>query len=106
MRSNVEPIQLTFWSPVAAVFAAGVAFLWMRLGKRRGAPVAFPAFARYVFGWALTAGAGAFVAALLFGIVTDASTGPLGALFVFGPIGFTVGAIVGVGRCLATWHRA
>jgi hypothetical protein len=93
----MEPIQFIFWSPIAVtLFAVGV-FAWTRLTKRSATTIAFSLFVKTVLGWAFGLGAAAFTASLIYSKIVGASTGPLGAIFFFGPLGFTLGVIVGLG---------
>jgi hypothetical protein len=102
----MEPIQFTFFSPIVASFLAVLAFVCVRLINSGAPPAAFSRFVRIVFGWALGLGAAAFAVSLLLAFMAGASTGPLGAIFVFGPVGFTLGTIIGVSLWLFRRHRA
>src|SRR3989344_5526038 len=91
----MEPIQLIFCSPIAATLFAVVIFMLVRLSNRNTSPGAFSLFLKIVLGWALGLGVAAFAVSLFYSKMVGASTGPLGAIFVFGPLGFTVGVIIG-----------
>ncbi len=95
-----EPIQLIFWCPLAAAGIAVVGLVWLRFSQYSRAMSSL-AYATQVFSWAIGAATVAIVGAIAISFLTGASTGPLGALFVFGPLGFAVGVIVGVGRALS-----
>jgi hypothetical protein len=100
----MEPIQLIFWSPIAAILFAVLLFVLTHLGGRKRLPRPFPAFAKIVLGWAFSLCAVSFAVSLTYSIMVEASTGPLGAIFFFGPLGFTLGVVVGL--CLwFFWHR-
>ena len=63
----------------------------------------FSRLRRPSFSWAIGAATIAFIGAIVISFLTGASTGPLGALFFFGPLGFAVGVVVSV---VVPYHSA
>ena len=98
-------LQLIFYSPIIISVLAILVFVVAWLTARQRRLVRFSGFLRKVFGWAFITGLTTFLVVFILSMVINSAQGPLAAIFVYGPLAFTVGALIGLGLWLATLRQ-
>jgi hypothetical protein len=92
---------LIFQSPLYASLFAIVVYVLIRFKTNNGEAPSFLRFGLKVFGIAAALGAVGFVLMFAYCMRINSGNCPLAAIFITGPLGFTVGTILG----LILWVR-